>query len=288
MKKKIISCCLILIVLVFSGFSWYYSTKTAIVVPYTITINGTDLDLENDIITVDGSTYIPLREVAQYYGAAVEWDEKEKTISVNFDSSLIPFKKGIYWGLADINHKIVIEPKYSNIYNFSEGLARVNTSTWTPQYGYINEKGDEVISCIYYSATDFCDGFAFVSDAETYEHLDLGKKCFYFIDKYGKNVFGQKFEGGFGFSEGYAGVITAGEIAMYSELYPPQWEYIDITGKIISKEKYEDAYPFVNGYAVVKKDGIWKVIDKSFECVQNLEFQNEDDAFEFAKELRAK
>ena len=287
MKKIIGICGLILIVLMFSGFSWYYSTKTAVVVPYKIKINGTDLDLYSSIVTINDHTYVPLRELAEDYGATVEWNEKEKEISVEFDQSPIPFKKDELWGLVNVNHKVVLEPKYTIMSKFSEGLAKVNRMG---SYGYINESGEEVIPCIYYAANDFSDGFALVSEAdENGINDDLGYKCYYYIDKNGNNIFGKRYKFGSTFSEGYAAVVTDGEIyPEYAEWYPPQWEFIDTTGKIVSKEKYEDTYRFKNGYAVVKKDGIWKVIDKAFECVQNLEFQNEDDAFEFAKELRAK
>ena len=66
-------------------------------------------------------------------------------IGGNFDLNSLKTKGGT-WGYLDINGKVVINPKYENIYAFSEGIAAVRENQ---KWGFINKEGNIIVSCEY-------------------------------------------------------------------------------------------------------------------------------------------
>ncbi|MEW8505744.1 MAG: WG repeat-containing protein [Candidatus Thiodiazotropha sp.] len=66
------------------------------------------------------------------------------------------FKYG-KWGFLKHNGQYVIEPKYSAVNSFSEGLAAVRMNG---KWGYINKNGQYVLEAKYYNAGSFVNGVA--------------------------------------------------------------------------------------------------------------------------------
>ena len=96
-------------------------------------------------------------------------------ISTNkFNSFKYYVRKDGYWGIMNNDSKMLVEPIFNSISNYSEELAVVCKDK---KYGYINTKGDVAIQCFFLSASDFSEGLA----AVTIE----GKKGYAFIDKQG-------------------------------------------------------------------------------------------------------
>lgn len=76
------------------------------------------------------------------------------------DCGLIPICQNEKWGYTNKNGRIVIPCKWDLVGYFHEGRAWVRNSQ--NRYGYIDESGQEIISCIFLSASDFDDGTATV------------------------------------------------------------------------------------------------------------------------------
>jgi hypothetical protein len=171
------------------------------------------------------------------------------------------------------------------------------------KYGYINEKGAEVIPCIYENACNFSDGLACVK---------AGGKCG-FIDKRGKTAIPfvldhdlRKSEGMVRFRENgkYGYFNIKGDVAVpplydvandfkeglalvgiHTKDYPPRYKYgfIDVTGETAIPFTYEydygmyayyrqpDVGDFHGGIARVKSNGKWGYINKGGETVVPIE-----------------
>lgn len=195
----------------------------------------------------------------------------------------------------NIRIEVSLEPclDYDNIRSYSEGMAIVykqTSSLGLGLYGYINEKGEEVIPVEYTSVKDFCEGYAVVSK-ERGEYGDT------IIDKNGNEIMsvGAGYIGSFndglavvkhkGFFHGYVDtqgnkVITLAssdnfsmEIkilgASFSEglacaynYETDKYGYLDRTGNIAIPFEYDRVNSFSEGVAVVKKDGESYIIDK--------------------------
>ena len=114
------------------------------------------------------------------------------------DVQLINFNKGGKYGFSDINKKLIIEAKYDDAYNLSEGLIRVMQKK---KWGFIDKTGNTVIPLKFDYASDFYEGLAVVK---------LNGKWGY-IDKTGSVVFPIKYDEAGDFSEGLAFVKLNGE-----------------------------------------------------------------------------
>ncbi len=78
----------------------------------------------------------------------------------DWDYRLIPYRKGNYWGYADPQGNIVVEPQYEAAGLLRLGRARVCLNG---KYGYVNRFGNIAIEPQYESASDFGDHSAKVS-----------------------------------------------------------------------------------------------------------------------------
>lgn len=90
----------------------------------------------------------------------------------NNGDTYIHIEKDGQWGFA-IDGNIIMHPKYSQIGTFSEGTARVKRDG---KYGYINEKGEEIIPVKYDLAGKFNDGFAWVRVEDDYGYINTKGK----------------------------------------------------------------------------------------------------------------
>lgn len=139
---------------------------------------------------------------------------------------------------------------------FSDGMALAYTFQGTPddfesygslRYGYINDKGEEVIPTRYIQAENFSEGLALVEDED-------GRQAF--IDKSGKTVFkvakgiccyGSFHDGLIKCSERKNGNVKEG--------------FMDKSGKVVIPMKYSDVRNFSEGLAFVAGDGHGAFID---------------------------
>ncbi|BAY76156.1 serine/threonine protein kinase [Nostoc linckia NIES-25] len=139
------------------------------------------------------------------------------------------------------NISFVIEPKYDEAYDFSEGLARVKVDG---KWGYIDRIGSFVIQPQFDEAEDFSEGLAVVWIA--------GQNRGY-IDKTGTFVIQPQFvkNAAQKFSEGLARVWLVGT-----------WGYIDNGGRFVIQRKFKESGDFSNGLAPVSINGKVGYIDR--------------------------
>lgn len=92
------------------------------------------------------------------------------------------------YGVADTSGTIIVEPQYTNIRAYSEGLAAVNFGTDTDErWGYLDQQGNTAVPGTFRYATEFADGLAFVWLYEDGDSADsLGSEGF--IDTTGNVV----------------------------------------------------------------------------------------------------
>ena len=189
-------------------------------------------------------------------------------------------------GYMDKTGKVVISPKYSYVYPFSEGLAAVAVDKRGDQWGFIDKSGTLVIPATFNWASSFKDGLAPVNRTSPCGFVDRSgafvlkppvadgeKDCatvwgdfddglarwkfgskYGFIDRSGKTVIPPTFDLTFGFSEGLAAVSINGK-----------WGYIDKAGgMVITPREYNHVDSFKDGLAyVVTKDGKHGYIDRT-------------------------
>lgn len=159
-----------------------------------------------------------------------------------FVNGLARMKNGDKWGVITNQGNIKFSAKYKDIGIYSEGLLWVSVGR---KHGYINYSGRPVIHTTdkYTKAYSFNDGWALVRGYNN----DYG-----FIDKRGRKMSDQSYEGGGSFSEGLACVKLNGK-----------WGFIDKTGNMAIPAKYQNVYSFSEGLARVKIKGKWGFINKT-------------------------
>ena len=240
----------------------------ATVSDFSIKVNGYRVQLQQPIVVIQNSAYLPLRQLAELLGFSVDWNQEQRMILMQGLSKPVQEEKEIYlwysdenesdvlYGLMDKNGHIITTPKYNAIGHFSEGLAVVEKDG---NYGYIDKKGIEVIPCKYHYAKEFSEGLAMVS-----ERHDGYPGLFSFINKQGNTVIAERFwnESGDGAFHNGLAPVTIQENGKYYDCY------IDRTGEI--KAKYPSGNDsscalgnFQNGYAKINHN----IINTAFETV---------------------
>jgi hypothetical protein len=96
-----------------------------------------------------------------------------------FSQTLIPYRSGELWGYCTPNKKIVIEPKYERAGWFFDGLALVAKGCnadcydrYDGKWGYIDEKGREVIAFQYDEAFRFINGKTYARQGDSWFELN--------------------------------------------------------------------------------------------------------------------
>ena len=149
------------------------------------------------------------------------------------------------WGFINNKGKEVIDAKFKKADYFSEGLARVCVEK--KECGFINEKGKFVIDPIYENALSFSEGYAAV--------MINGK--WGFIDKRGNIIIDPVFEIDPDFSvgveclyfhDGYALIHQQVEEDVY------KWGFIDKDGNFLIDPILHFALPFSEGLAYIKRE----------------------------------
>ena len=154
-----------------------------------------------------------------------------------FNSKLVPVCKTDKWGYMNKKGEKVVSLRYEEAYDFSDELALVKKDG---KYGYIDKKGKEVIECKYEEAYSFNEGLAVVKKGNYYG-------C---INKDGEMKINAKYHAIGNYHEGYAHVRIDGKSG-----------FIDTEGDILLPLSYDYAYDFSEGYAHVVLDGKHGFID---------------------------
>ena len=137
------------------------------VVNFKVMVDGYIKDLDNEVVTFENKTYLPLREIAEMFDLEVEWLDESKTIFIRRNNDkvneavLLPFIEDDLYGYMDAEGNIVIEPQYPMAFEFSEGMAAVCNENY--EFGYIDTKGELVIPYKYSRAGSFSEGLAAVA-----------------------------------------------------------------------------------------------------------------------------
>lgn len=149
------------------------------------------------------------------------------------------------WGLFSLSGEEIIPCKYNELYEFTDGLALVNSEG---KYGFIDNKGKEVIPCIYDDASPFHEGMARVGEGD-----GLDRKYGY-VNREGKEVIPCKYFCSSNFSEGLASVC----------FYDGRQDFvIDKKGNVIFNSEHRILGVFDQGVAIIESNDKYGLIDKT-------------------------
>lgn len=239
---------------------------------FGLEINGKPKDIKNDILVVDGTTYVPLREMSNILDCSVKWEEDNKLISITSDfqylDRLSRFKdENNNYGFKNEDGNIIIPPQYFLAMDFKEGMSIVQSADDNYAISFINQQGNKVAQfpVNYYQAeSGFSDGVTVLYYNTDTEHRSAdGEKKYIYVDKAGNRVIEQEFVYARNFSEGYA--VVAESEGMWKDSWKRIYRYIDKTGEYVSEKRFSDAESFKDGFAKVKTiDGQSGKIDRSF------------------------
>ena len=157
---------------------------------------------------------------------------------------------------------------------FCDGLARFYTIEEDKEdgkvrkYGFMDKKGNIVITPQFRDAENFFDGLAAVCN----EDEQWG-----FIDKKGKMVINYQFEHVYGFTDGLAACCSSDD----------KWGFIDKKGKYVINPQFDYVFPFFDGKAVVYQDENCGVIDKKGKFIINPQFDHCEVGFMYGEKLLA-
>ncbi|MDV3348490.1 WG repeat-containing protein [Leptothoe sp. LEGE 181152] len=152
---------------------------------------------------------------------------KEETQSYFQDSQLFPVEINQKWGFINLDGDIVIQEKFKEVSQFSEGLAAFK-SLDDGRWGYIDVKGNIVIEPKFEAAFPFANNLAIIT-------VD-GKQGV--IDSAGSLVYQPIFDKIKGFSENRAFVLSG-----------DKWKLINENGSYVNENYYSQVNGFRQGLA---------------------------------------
>lgn len=163
------------------------------------------------------------------------------------------------YGFFDRNGNQVIEFKYDDAREFSDGVAWVKTGG---KYGCIDKKGNWVINPDYVEITSFNDGLAFVYKDEAHP-ICIDNKGSVVIEELPE---GLKWNKELRFSEGLACVNVGGK-----------YGYIDKTGRFVINPQFISAKNFSDGLAMIYENHLHGYIDRTGKMVIKPKFMFAED-----------
>ncbi len=202
------------------------------------------------------------------------------------------------WGYVDKKGEVVIEPHWSHVSSFREGLAGVletDEDRSEFRFGFIDKTGAEVIKPDddYEGILSFSEGLAGFTEGDGWGYMDKtgeevirpeddwsrvtpfvnGHASFQergewgLIDKKGERVLKAKYEHPLFFHNG---------LAMFSD-GDDGWGFLDIHGDEVIEPEYESvALPFVGRCAIVQDGNDYEFIDKKGASCSDLEMERVD------------
>lgn len=154
------------------------------------------------------------------------------------------------WGYINTQGEFIIEPQFTRAYSFSEGLARIEGKDRT--YGYIDSSGEYVIEPQFLDAHAFSEGLAVVQTKE---------EKYGFVNTEGEYAIEPQFEAASDFSEGLAKVVKEKLCG-----------YINTKGEYVIEPQFEKASSFSEGLAVVERESLYGYINTKGEYVIEPQF----------------
>jgi hypothetical protein len=143
--------------------------------------------------------------------------------------------------------KLIFELKdVEEVHVFSDGLAAIKKKE---KFGFIDNKGNLVIPCIYDAVLDFTENKCGVANLNT-----IGDSTFYewnFIDRSGKKIMNLTFDEVHEFKSNLACATLKGKTG-----------WIDNKGKFVFGNDFEECKSFKNNFASFKKNGAWGLINR--------------------------
>lgn len=153
------------------------------------------------------------------------------------------------WGFVDKIGKVVINPQFKSVSNFSDGLCGVRNDDG--KWGFINKEGTITINYQFDGANDFNNGKCIVTSSSKDG----------VIDKEGKYIINPQF----------ANMKIDGDIFLVNQ--DGKWGWCDKDGKLIINPQFGEAYPF-NGIDItsVQSGKSYGYIDKEGKILINPQF----------------
>lgn len=153
------------------------------------------------------------------------------------------------WGFVDKTGKVVINPQFKSVSNFSDGLCGVRNDDG--KWGFINKEGTITINYQFDEAYDFKNGKCVV----TYSNKDG------VIDKDGKYIINPQF----------SDMVIDGDIFLVNQ--DGKWGWCDKDGKLIINPQFVEAFPFNgNDITPVQSGDSYGYIDKEGKYTINPQF----------------
>lgn len=193
------------------------------------------------------------RKQLKHYESAKEKDNLNLSNTPDDDIELFAV-----YGYRTYDEDIVIEPRFKDAGEFSDGLAPVKVFS---KWGYINKKGEITITPKYNKAEMFSEGCAVIGQL----HPDV-YHLYGFINTKGKPITKCIYREAFAFSEGLAAVRI-----------DDTWGFINRKGKMAIGFQYDEVESFEGGEAIVEIDDSRLVIDKKGNVLRELPNDWEDD-----------
>lgn len=201
--------------------------------------NGEVMESHLDLILEDGTWYFKFKSGMQNFfnvyheQIAIFYERKKKDRLDLLESSqfneLEPFK---VMGYRNLEGRTVIEPRFREAKDFSEGLAAVKVFS---KYGYLDQTGTFVIEPQFDRAEEFQNGIARVARRTEDWEWEYG-----LVDKNGAWILPYTYDKIDEFCEGLA-VVKQGE----------KYGYLNPKGEVVVEIAYDSAEDFEDGQAAI-------------------------------------
>jgi hypothetical protein len=184
-------------------------------------------------------------------------------IDYNFESGFYKVQIEKKSGVIDSFGKLVISPKYDDVFAYGEGLY---VAVLNGKVGYLNAKEKVVIPFKYIDASAFYDGFAKVKIKDKYGRISAGM-----INKKGKVIVPFIYDFTFNFQDGLA-IVCSSEEKRFN-----LFGAVDKKGRIVIPLKYNDLRTFKDGIAIAKLNEMFGIIDKQNRVVADFKYHSISD-----------
>ncbi|MDR3095074.1 MAG: WG repeat-containing protein [Bacteroidales bacterium] len=189
------------------------------------------------------------------------------------------------WGFVNKRGEIIINPQFSQVANFGDGLCAVRNDD--RKWGYIDKEGKIIINYQFDHAQSFEKGKAIVKLGDKagvidktgkyilnpqFDELRIDGNWFQveqngkygWCDKDGKLIINPQFDNAYLFNENKLAAVKSGE----------NYGYIDKKGKYVINPQFDHAYSFNSNLALVENAGKTGLIDRKGKYVVNPQFDD--------------
>jgi len=158
------------------------------------------------------------------------------------ENGLIIFPNHNYWGVMNLEEKVLVSARYDAIFPYNNGVAVM-----------VNKSPSEFSMLAFYDYS---------------EHGVVTGGKWGLLDEKGKEILAPSFSYIGSFSEGVAPFNTGGYwkgehgYSDEKQLCAGQWGYLDVSGKVAISAKYESVGPFHDGIARVTREGMNRYLQR--------------------------